>query len=172
MHAWPVQWEPAGHLPWCRGYDLLGKGWMDIAFAADGRCISEMLCCCLNDLHDIFLSLGLGIKSSHFLQRFGYSDRTTPGTEIFGGEALIRDLMQVFVYVVRLNFAQLPVFVDVLEELVSRQILAALDDFGKLTVPDIDDVLFAPLATKMELDFCSCLNVSRLYGVGCDKVFV
>jgi len=73
------------------------------------------------------------------LQRLGYSDRATPGAEILGGEALTRDLLQVIVYVVRLNFAQLPVFVDVLKEFVSRQ---------------------------------AYLNVSRLYEVGCDKVFV
>src|SRR5712672_1727513 len=46
-------------------------------------------------------------------------------------------------------------FVDVLEEFMSRQILAALDDFGKLTVLHIDDMLFTTLATEMELDYCS-----------------
>ncbi len=60
--------------------------------------------------------------------------------------------MQVIVYVARLNRAQLSFFVEILEEFVAGQVLAALDDFGKLTVLDIDDMLFAPLATKMEFD--------------------
>jgi len=60
--------------------------------------------------------------------------------------------LQVIVYVARLNRAQLSFFVEILEEFVAGQVLAALDDFGKLTVLDIDDMLFAPLATKMEFD--------------------
>ena len=60
--------------------------------------------------------------------------RAGPGAEVLGREVLAGDLAQVGVHVGRVDRLPLAVVVDVLEQLVARQVAAALDDARRAAV--------------------------------------
>ncbi len=76
--------------------------------------------------------------------------RPGPGSEILRGEFAPGDLADVLVDVGRIDRLPLAGFVDVLEELVARQLLTAPHDGGHAPVVDVDGVELAALPAELE----------------------
>jgi len=74
-----------------------------------------------------------------------------PGPEVLGGDAG-RDLGEVAVDVVRRDIVRLAVRIDILEELLAREVSATPDDGCQASVPQPDLVLLAGLAAEAERD--------------------
>src|SRR5947209_18827949 len=124
---------------------------MDVTFATDRGWISQMLSRRLDGLRHVFLRLGLGLEWTQFPQRIGGDDCAAPGAEILGGEVLAGNLAQVIVHVTGFDRAGLSITIDIVEQLLPRQVHAAFDDAGQGAVLHIDLVLFAALTAKMKM---------------------
>ena len=91
-------------------------------------------------------------QSLELLECQGRQDGSGPGPEILGGEVGARDLAEIVVDVRGVDVLYAAFLVDVLEELLAGQLLAALDNPGEATVSDVDLVVNAALAAEFELD--------------------
>jgi hypothetical protein len=80
-------------------------------------------------------------------------DRPVPGAEVFRRELVVAaDVAQVGVDVAGVDRVALSVFVDVLEELLSRQLLQLPDDARQAQIGEPHHVLFPALAGELEPD--------------------
>ena len=75
-----------------------------------------------------------------------------PGAEILRRDVLAGDLAQIIVHVGRVDVAPLALLVDVLEQLVARQVAAILDDAGEPAVVDVGFVALAAFAAEADVD--------------------
>src|SRR6476646_9214339 len=107
---------------------------MDIAAAADRGRVAEMRGDLLDGIDDRLLALGVAVELLELPQGLGGQVGRGPGAEILGGNVLAGDLAEVGVDVVRVDGAPLTLVVDVLEQLVSRNVAAILDDAGEAAV--------------------------------------
>lgn len=76
------------------------------------------------------------------------STLATPGAEVLDGEVLARQLVDVLVHVLRAHVALRAELVEVAEELLAGQVLAAPDDPRQPWVGDAHGVVAAVLAAK------------------------
>ena len=105
-------------------------GRVDVAPAADRRRVAEPLGDASRSRATTCV-LGLGLRrrrGSNPGAPCGGQDGAGPGAEVLGGEVLAGDLAQVGVDVGRADRLRLAVVVEVLEQLLPGQVLAALDD--------------------------------------------
>ncbi len=123
---------------------------MDVGLAADRRGVAEPLRHALDRLDDVLLRLGVGVERLELLQGQRAEDRAGPGAEVLGGEVLPGDLPEVLVDIARVDRPMLPVVVEVLEEFVAGDLLAAPDDPREAPVLDADLPLLAALAAELE----------------------
>src|SRR5687768_13615067 len=101
---------------------------MDIAAPRDGRRVAQLLGGLPDGLHHVPLGAAIAIARLQRPERAIGQDRTRPGPEILGRERRARRIADVGVDVLRSDVADLTRVVDVLEELLARQLLAAPDD--------------------------------------------
>src|SRR2546421_3071704 len=113
--------------------------------------VPQLLRCRFDGLSHVFLALGRRIKRAHFLKGAHDKDGASPGTEILRGNVVPTDFTQVGIYMTRFDIAQFTFLVDILEEFMPWQVLAAFDDFGELAIIDVDDMFLATFAAKMEM---------------------
>src|SRR6185295_19484325 len=73
-----------------------------------------------------------------------------PGTKILGGEILPCDLPQVFVYIGRIDLDVFTGIELILEQLLTGEVLAFLDDFGDPAIMQRDVVLLLALAAETQ----------------------
>jgi hypothetical protein len=108
---------------------------MDVAFAADGRRVTEPC----RDLFDrgaqVALGLGGAVKTLQFAERRGRQNRSRPGAEVFRGDVLAGDFSELIVHVSRCDVPAISFFVDILNEFLARKLLAGLDDRPRCTLP-------------------------------------
>ena len=76
--------------------------------------------------------------------------RAAPGPEVLRGERAVRGLADVVVDVLRADLAALAVVVEVLEQVLARQVLRPLDDPGDPAVGDLQHPLLPRLALEAE----------------------
>src|SRR6187551_1506608 len=119
---------------------------MNIAFPANRFGIAQLL----GDAFDgpNYIAFALGIRRSGFecLQCSRSQHRPGPGAEILGAEFFAGNLPDVLVNIAGIYSTPLAIIIDVLKQLVARQILATLDDPGQAPVTDIESMLDAALA--------------------------
>src|SRR5262249_27459223 len=73
-----------------------------------------------------------------------------PGAEVFGGERLRRDFLDVAIDVARVDALRLSGLIEVLEELLTGQLAALLDDACEPAIVDADRMPNTALAAKLE----------------------
>src|SRR5713226_228762 len=128
---------------------------MNVTFAAYGPRVTELLRDGFNGAHDVAFGLNLGIELLYFSQSDGGQHRPGPSSKVLGGEIQTSYLAQIFIHVAGINALPLAVVIDVLEKLLARKFLAALDDFRQPPVIEIKLKFHAALAAKCEMNFCS-----------------
>ena len=107
---------------------------MDVALAADGAGVAEPEGDGFDRRDDVLLGLRFRVELAELLEGLGGQDRSGPGPEVLGGELLAEHLAQVGVDVLGGDAVELAVLAAVLEEVLPRQLLAALDDAGQPAV--------------------------------------
>src|SRR5581483_9111194 len=127
-------------------------GRVDVALAADGRRVAELPGYPLDRAHHVPFRLGLAVEALELLQGLGGEDRAGPGAEVLRREVLPGGAAQVVVDVGRIDRVLDAVGIDVLEELLAGQLLAAADDARQAAVADLDVVPDATLAPEVEVD--------------------
>src|ERR1051325_9056543 len=140
---------------------------MDVAFSTDSSRVSELFRHSLNGAHDVSFGLRFCVELSNFMERKGGENRTGPGPKILSREIRLGDLAEVLVHVARVDGSLLTIVVDVLEELLTGQILAVLHDPGEFFVLQIEGEPDAALSAKRKMDFFP-LNLDVLVAHGCE----
>src|SRR5207248_10508528 len=102
--------------------------------------------------HDRLLPLAFRLEIAEAPQGFRRQLRPGPGAEIFRGDVLARDLAQVGVNLFRPDGVLVALLVEVLKQLVTRQVAAAFDDARQPAVVDLGLVAIAALAAEAEVD--------------------
>jgi hypothetical protein len=76
------------------------------------------------------ISFGLcrAVETRHFAERHGCQYRSGPCPEIFRGDVLAGDLLQVDVYITGCNVLSIPLLVYVLKQFLAGQLLACPDE--------------------------------------------
>ncbi len=124
--------------------------WVDVALPADRRGVPQPAGDPLDRRDDVLLRRRVGVELLELRQRLGGELRPGPGAEILGGEVLAADLPEVGVDVARGDILTVAILVEILEQLLPRHFLAALDDACQSPVVQVDLVLDAGLAVVAE----------------------
>src|SRR5437868_348392 len=103
---------------------------MNVVFTTGCWPITQVPGCLLHRKHGISLGFSFGVCGPQRGQSLCRMAGAMPGSKILGSEILLRDLPQVFVYVRRIDLYVLTRIKLILEQLLPREILAFLDDFG------------------------------------------
>src|SRR5712671_4559851 len=74
--------------------------------------------------------------------------RAGPGAKVLRRHFFAGDLAQILVHIGGVDGAAFAILVDILEQLVPRQIATVLDDPGQAAIVDVGLVLYAALAPK------------------------
>ena len=101
---------------------------MNIALPANRSRVSQPLRHRFDGRHHIPPSLCFEIECLEPHQGASGQDRTGPGAKVLGGEFLSGLLTEIGVDVYRIDRSRRTVLVQVLEQFLARQVLAALDD--------------------------------------------
>src|SRR5437867_858576 len=121
-------------------------GGMDVALAADRDRIAKVS----GNLGELALDTpwfpGGGLGGQGKSGEHG----ATPGAEVLGGELPAADLSQVLVDVGGIDDLRLALVVDVLEELVTGQLLTVTDHTGQPSIREVDSMTLPSLAAELE----------------------
>lgn len=128
---------------------------MDVALTTDRRSIPQARGHTLNRSPNVFLDLRLRIEGLEFLQRQRREHGACPGAEIFCGDIAAGDFAQVGVDVGRVHVPALAILVEILEQVLPRQILARLDNLGDAPVLNLEAPRLATLALELETQLSS-----------------
>ena len=123
---------------------------MDVAAAAYGGRVAEARRHRLDGTRQVALRLPDRRERLERAQRIGGADRPRPRRKVLRGEIAAADGAQVGIDVGRAHPSLAATVVDVPEQLLSRQLLAALHDPAQAPVPDAQGVLLAALPAKAE----------------------
>jgi hypothetical protein len=121
---------------------------MDIALPAHRLGVPQPLGDHFDRRQDVPLGLGVRGERLEFPQELGGQHRARPRPEILRRQILPGDVLQVGVDLLRADGLPLTVLVEVLKELVPRQIPALLHDPCEAAIGEVDLVLHAALASK------------------------
>src|SRR5574341_1819177 len=123
---------------------------MDIALPADRRGVAESPGHLADSLSEVTPRVPRLASARPGRQGVGGQDRAPPRPEIFRCEVASTDVPQVSVDVRRVDHLPLPISVDILKQLVPRQLLASTDHARQSTVRESDGMALAPLAAELE----------------------
>src|SRR5438105_1574756 len=123
---------------------------VEVTLAADRRRIAEAGRNLADGGGELALGLCLRLEPAQPGQLAGRQDGARPGPEVLGGELAPSRLPQVLVHVGGLDGAGLILIVEVAEQLLARQVLAALHDPRQGPVAHVDVMLLAALAPEAE----------------------
>src|SRR2546428_6513728 len=138
---------------------------MHVALAAYRPSITELLGNSFNSPHDVAFGLSFRVELLYLSKRHGGKHGPCPSPEILCGKIHLSYLAQVFIDVVGVNASLRAIVIDVLEKLLPRQILAALDDLCESPIVKVEREFDAAFAAKCELNFRS-LNFDMLVAHG------
>src|SRR4051812_42496526 len=125
---------------------------MDVGLPADGLRVAQSTGHPAHRLRHVPLRFGFRLEPGESCQCLRGEHSPRPRTKVLGGELVAADLAQVSVHVIRTNRLSRAVRVDVLEELVSREIAAGLDDACETGVLKIDRMRDPAFAAEFEAD--------------------
>ena len=131
------------------GLDHLG---VDVALPADRGRVAQPLGDVLDGPDDVLLGLRLRVERLELAERQRGQDGPGPGPEVLGGELAAGGLADVLVDVGRVDRPGLTLLVQVLEQLLAREVPAPADDPGEPGVGQVDLVLDPALAPELEPD--------------------
>ncbi len=123
---------------------------MDVAGPADRGRVAQHPGDLLDAGGDDALLGALVLGGAGLGQGLGAVQRTRPGAEVLGGEGSPRGFADVVVDVVGVDGVPLALVVEVLEQALARQLLAAADQRREAPVVDAGAVLLAALAAEVE----------------------
>src|SRR6202171_566319 len=123
---------------------------VDVVFAADRARIAEPVRDRVDGAKHVALRLPPGLRRPDRAKLLGGEHGAGPGAEIFRGDVAASGLAQVGIHVVRGDRLALASGVQVLEQLLSRKVLALLHDAREPPVGDRHLVADAALATERE----------------------
>jgi hypothetical protein len=123
---------------------------MDVVLATDRARVAQPRRGLVDGTHHVLLRLGCRQRGAHAAQRLGGEHGAGERAKILGRDLAIRDLAQVFVDVAGVDLAARALFVEVLEQLLSGQLLAALHDPRDAAVGDTYTDRDAALAAELE----------------------
>src|SRR4051794_8356712 len=121
---------------------------MHVVLATHGARVAQALRDRIDGAQDVAVGLAPARGRPHRAQLHRREHGPAPRAEVLGRHVAPGELAQVRVHVVGGNRLALVVRVEVLEQLVPRQVLAALDDARKARLLERDAVLDAALAAK------------------------
>src|SRR5262249_39927686 len=121
-----------------------------VTFSADRWGIPEPCGDVINSLSDVLLGSSLGIELLELKQGKGGKHGPVPGAEIFRGNIFVADVPQVGIDIRRCDVACLASIVEVLEELLPRQVLAGANDFSEAPIADTQTPILAALTLEVE----------------------
>src|SRR6266480_999447 len=121
---------------------------MHIAFAANRRSVAKELCRCANGCLEIRFCLLLAFKFRLCIESDSYQHSSSPRSKIFRGEIFARDFAQIIVHILRCYVPHLATIGDILEQMLTRQILAFRNNFCDSPVGHVHLVLAAALPSK------------------------
>lgn len=121
---------------------------MDVAAAADRGRVAELARHILDGADDVLLRLFLGRELLELPQRQRGQHRSRPGAKILRGKSGADDGAQVFVHVVGFHVLNLAVGIEVLKQLLARQLLGAADDARHARIVQGDVMTDAALALE------------------------
>src|SRR6266567_817130 len=121
---------------------------MHVTFATNSRCVAEKLCHSANGCLHIRLRLFLGFERALRIECNRRQDRSRPRPEIFCGEILVRDFAQIIVHVLRCYVPRFAVIADVLEQILTWQILALRNNSRGSPIRHVHFVLPPALSAK------------------------
>src|SRR5437762_10989473 len=124
---------------------------MDIAAPANRRGVAKMLSHLLDSAQDGLFALRLGLENLELLQGFGGEFCPGPCSEILGGDFLAGDLAQIVIHLGRADGVPIATIIEVLEQLISGQISAILDNTRETPVIDVRLVMLAVFSAKADV---------------------
>src|SRR4051794_31303376 len=139
----------AQHLERLAVHVLVEQARTDVGRAADRGRVAELLGRGLNGAFDLSFALGLARALTFHAEGDRAEERAGPGAEIFRGEVLADDRLDVIVDVAVLHVAHFAV-VDEREQLRLVQLLQLLDERGDVGVFDSALLLLPPFADVVE----------------------
>ena len=123
---------------------------MDVAPAAGGDGIAQTTRDLLDGARDVALAVGLGPRRRQPAQGPGGAHGGAPGAEVLGGQLAARDAAQIAVHVAGADAPRLPAGIEIAEQLLPRQFLAAAQDPAEPRVLQAHRVVLAALAAEAE----------------------
>src|SRR5205085_6848516 len=124
---------------------------MDIAAPANRRRVAKMLSHLLNRAQHGLFPLRIGVEKLEFLQGFGGEFCPGPRPKILGRDFFASDLAQIVIYLGRADGVPIAILIEVLEQLISRQISAILDNARETPVIDVSLVVLTVLSAKADV---------------------
>lgn len=121
---------------------------MDVAFSANRTGVAQHSRHGFDGYPDILLRLGQAFATLELLQGLSGVHGACPCAKILRGEILSADLLEVLIHRVRIDAPSLASVVEVLEQFLAGQVLAASNDRGDPGVRDLHFVLFSALAAE------------------------
>src|SRR5204862_5150922 len=100
------------------------------------RGVAKMLSHLLDSAQDGLFALRLGLENLELLQGFGGEFCPGPCSEVLGRDFFASDLAQIVIHLGRADGVPIAIIIEVLEQLISGQISAILDNMSE--TPDID----------------------------------
>src|SRR5262249_14647384 len=107
---------------------------MDVALAADRRSVPEAGGYSRKRRAQISFRLSRAAEGLLLLEHQTCQQGAGPGSKILGRNVLAGDFPEIGVYVGRGDVLQIAFFIDILQQLLSGQVLTALDDLGDSAV--------------------------------------
>src|SRR2546430_13634363 len=107
---------------------------MHIALAADGDRVSQALGNEAQGLQHLVLTILLRGEGTAFLETERGKDRGPPGSEVLCREVLLRNPAQIIVDLGRTDRMADPLLIDVLEQVLTGQVLAASHDSSQASI--------------------------------------
>src|ERR1700686_4001745 len=125
---------------------------MDVTFSTDRGSVAQTSGHALNGRAQVSLYLRSAIEAFHLPESERRQYRSCPGAKILGRDVMSGDFLQVGVDVVGGDVLPLPIPVEVLQELLSGQFLACLDDLRHAAILYFKRPLFPALTGKAKPD--------------------
>src|SRR4051812_15925514 len=101
---------------------------MDVILSTNAARIAESLRSEIDGSNDIFLGFPLRLGCTRGAQRLCREHSACPGPKVLRGYVSARDVLQICIYVLRLDSLSLSIVIQIFEELFAAQLLTALDN--------------------------------------------
>ena len=124
---------------------------MNVRLAAHRAGVAQQTGHSVDGEHDVAVSLRSGLRRRNGAQRTRGEHGRPPGPEVLGRDVFSRDLPQIAIYVGGAHVAANTVVVEVLKQVLTRQVAALSHDPYETWMADVHTMMLAALPTEVEL---------------------